>query len=157
MRARLICNETKYCDITPLLVDLHWLPVKLEFKILLIVFKIFSGLAPSQLSFLIISKPVSKNNLRSSNDSTLISYPNTKPKATLGERAFVFAAPKSMEYSVETYQGIHFSWLLTQSWRLTFLKTLVTFSLDHFLILASYYYYYWDGAFEYIYIDIYAL
>ena len=28
------------------------------------------------------------------NDSTLLSYPNIKPKATLGERAFVFAAPK---------------------------------------------------------------
>ena len=55
------------------------MPVKfrIEFKILLIVFKIFS-----------------KYNLRSSNDSTLLSYPNIKPKATLGERAFVFAAPK---------------------------------------------------------------
>ena len=84
------------CHITPLLVDLHWLPVKfrIEFKILLIIFKIFRGLAPSYLSFLIISKPVSKYNLRSSNDSTLLSYPNIKPKATLGERNFVFAAPK---------------------------------------------------------------
>ena len=74
--------------------DLHWLPVKfrIEFKILLIVFKIFRGLAPSYLSFLIISKPASKYNLRSSNDSTLLSYPNIKSKATLGERAFVFAA-----------------------------------------------------------------
>ncbi|CAH3043696.1 unnamed protein product, partial [Porites lobata] len=55
MCARLICNESKYCHITPLLVDLHWLPVKfrIEFKILLIVFKIFKGLAPSYLSFLI--------------------------------------------------------------------------------------------------------
>ena len=96
MCARLICNESKYCHITPLLADLHWLPVKfrIEFKILLIVFKIFRGLAPSYLSFLIISKPVSQYNLRSSNDSTLLSYPKIKPKATLGERAFAFAAPK---------------------------------------------------------------
>ena len=96
MCARLICNESKYCHITPLLADLHWLPVKfrIEFKILLIVFKIFRGLAPSYLSFLNISKPVSKYNLRSSNDSTLLSYPKIKPKATLGERAFAFAAPK---------------------------------------------------------------
>ena len=71
-------------------------PVKfrIEFKILLIVFKIFKGLAPSYLSFLITPKPVSKYNLRSSSDSTLLSYPNVKPKATLGERAFLFAAPK---------------------------------------------------------------
>ena len=41
--ARLICNESKYCHITLLLVDLHWLPVKfrIEFKILLIVFSTF--------------------------------------------------------------------------------------------------------------------
>lgn len=94
--ARLICNESKYCHITPLLVDLHWLPVKfrIEFKILLIVFKIFKGLAPTYVSFLITPKPISKYNLRSSSDSTLLSYPNVKPKATLGERAFLFAAPK---------------------------------------------------------------
>ena len=85
MCARLICNESKYCHITSLLVDLHWLPVKfrIEFKILLIIFKIFKGLAPSYLSFLITPKPVSKYNLRSSSDSTLLSYPNVKPKATL--------------------------------------------------------------------------
>ena len=51
------------------------------------------GLAPSYLSSLIIPKPVSKYNLRSSSDSTLLSYPNVKLKATLGERAFLFAAP----------------------------------------------------------------
>ena len=74
MCARLICNESKYCHITPLLVDLHWLPVKfrIDFKILLIVFKIFRDIAPSYLSCLIIFNPVSRYNLRSSNDSTLL-------------------------------------------------------------------------------------
>ena len=53
MCAKLICNESKCCHITPLLVDLHWLPVKfrIKFKILLIVFKIFRGLAPSYFKF----------------------------------------------------------------------------------------------------------
>ena len=39
MCTRLICNESKYCHITPLLVDVHWLPVKfrIQFKILLIL------------------------------------------------------------------------------------------------------------------------
>ena len=37
---------------------------------------------------------MSKYNLRSSRDGTLLSFPNIKPKATLGEGAFVFAAPK---------------------------------------------------------------
>ena len=60
--SKTICNESKYCHITPLLVDLHWLAVKLrnEFKIFLIVFKMFKGLASSYLSFLITPKPVSK-------------------------------------------------------------------------------------------------
>ena len=45
MCARLICNENKYCHITPLLMELHWLPIKLriDFKIVLIIFKIFKG------------------------------------------------------------------------------------------------------------------
>ena len=83
MCARLICNESnKYCHITPLLVDLHWLPVKcrIEFKNLLIVFKIFKGLAPSYSSFIITPKPVSKCNLRSSSDGTLLSYPTVNEK-----------------------------------------------------------------------------
>ena len=39
---------------TPVLVDLHWLPVKfrIEFKILLIVFKIFKGFFTFVLKFL---------------------------------------------------------------------------------------------------------
>ena len=81
--------------------DLHWLLVKfrIEFKILLIVFKIFTGLAPSytyliSTSHSITHKPVSKYTLRSSSASTLLIYSNVKPKATLGERAFLFAAPK---------------------------------------------------------------
>ena len=95
MCARLIYNESKYCHVTALLVDLNWLPVKyrIEFEILLIVFKIRRGFEPSYLSFLNTPKPVSKYNLRSSSDGTLLSYPTVKPKATLGEWAVVFAAP----------------------------------------------------------------
>ena len=32
MCARLICNESKYCHITPLLMELHWLPIKLRIE-----------------------------------------------------------------------------------------------------------------------------
>ena len=42
---------------------------------------------------LITPKPaVSKYDLRSSSHSTLLSHQNVKPKGTLGERAFLFAA-----------------------------------------------------------------
>ena len=69
------------------------LPVKfrIEFQILLIVFKIFKDLPPLYLRFLITPKPVSKYNLRSSSNCILLSYPNVEPKATLGEPAFLFA------------------------------------------------------------------
>ena len=94
--ARLICNESKYCHITPLLMELHWLPIQLriEFKIVLIVFKSFKGLAPSCLSSLITRKPESRYSLRNSSNTTLRCYPSFKSKATLGDRAFMFAAPK---------------------------------------------------------------
>ena len=68
--------------------ELHWLLIKLrtEFKIVLIVFKIFKGLAPSYLSSLITRNPESRYNLRNSSDKTLLSYPSFKSKATLGDR-----------------------------------------------------------------------
>ena len=49
--ARLVYRAPKYCHITPLLKELHWLPVRLrvDFKILLVTFKILHGIAPSYL------------------------------------------------------------------------------------------------------------
>ena len=40
--ARLVYCAPKYCHVTPLLRELHWLPVRLrvDFKILLVTFKI---------------------------------------------------------------------------------------------------------------------
>ena len=54
--------------------ELHWLPMKLriELKIVLIVFKIFKGLALS------VCLPESRYNLRNSSDKTLLSYPSFK-------------------------------------------------------------------------------
>ena len=94
--ARLICNESKYCHITPLLMELHWLPINLriESKIVLIVFKIFKGFALSYLSSLITRKPESRYNLTNSRDKTLLSYPSFKFKATLVDQAFMFVAPR---------------------------------------------------------------
>ena len=76
--------------------ELHWLPIKLriEFNIVLSVFKIFKGFAPSYLSSLMTCKPESRYNLMNSKDKTLLSYPIFKSKATLGDWAFMFAAPK---------------------------------------------------------------
>ena len=94
--ARLICQQSRFCHISPLLFDLHWLPVKfrIEFKILLITFKALKGLAPTYIDSLISIKSTSRYDLRSSNDSLLLSYPKPLSKATLGDRSFTYAAPK---------------------------------------------------------------
>ena len=53
--ARLIFCALKHCHITPLLQQLHWLPIqiRIEIKILLITFKVLQGSAPKYLSNLI--------------------------------------------------------------------------------------------------------
>ena len=93
---RLIFREQKFCHITPFIYELHWLPIKyrIEFKILLITFKILIFLAPTYLSSLISLRLPSKYNLRNSSDNLLLSYPRFKSKATLGDRSFTCAAPK---------------------------------------------------------------
>ena len=94
--ARLICQQSRFFHITPLLFDLHWLQVKfrIEFKILLITFKALKDLAPTYMNSFISIKSTSQYDLRSSNDSLLLSYPKPLSKATLGYRSFTYAAPK---------------------------------------------------------------
>jgi len=94
--ARLICQQSRFCHITTLLFDLHWLPVKfrIEFKILLITFKALKDFAPTYTDSLISITSTSRYDLRSSTDSLLLSYPKPLSKATLGDRSFTHAAPK---------------------------------------------------------------
>ena len=93
---RLIFREQKFCHITSLIYELHWLPLKyrIEFKILLITFKILNFLAPTYLLSLISLKLPSKYNLKNSSDNLLPNYQRFKSKATLGDCSFTCAAPK---------------------------------------------------------------
>ena len=93
--ARLVFQESKYCHITPILCDLHWLPVKyrIDYKILLLTFKAIRGLAPTYIQELITIKQRSKYSLRSNNNGLLLMPPNCKTLATLGDRSFYSAAP----------------------------------------------------------------
>ena len=86
--ARLNFKEQKFCCVTPLIYELHWLPIRyrIEFKILLTTFKIHNFLAPTYLSSLISLRLPPKYNLRNSSDKLLLSYPRFKSKATLGDR-----------------------------------------------------------------------
>ena len=84
----------KFCHITPVLRDLHWLPVKfrIDFKILLLTFKCLHNSAPSYLRDLIKVRPKSKYELRS-NEAVLLKPLKSKTSVTLGGRAFQSAAP----------------------------------------------------------------
>jgi len=50
--ARVVCSARKYKHITPLLHDLHWLPVRerIEFKLAVLVFRCLHGTAPPYLA-----------------------------------------------------------------------------------------------------------
>ena len=92
--ARLISNTSRFDHMTPTLINLHWLPVKsrIDFKLLLIVFKALHGLAPDYLIELINIKSLSNYNIRS-NRELLLEPPSVKTLDTLGDRSFASAAP----------------------------------------------------------------
>jgi hypothetical protein len=84
----------KYSHITPVLYELHWLPVhaRIQFKVLLFAFKAIHDLAPSYIKDLINVKSKSSFNLRS-NSGTLLEPPAGRMLTTLGARSFHAAAP----------------------------------------------------------------
>ena len=90
--ARLVTKSGKYDHITPVLKNLHWLPVKyrLEFKILLQVFKSLHGHAPSYLRNKLTLR---QNNKTRSDNKLLLSVPRSRLK-TYGDRAFSICGPK---------------------------------------------------------------
>jgi hypothetical protein len=91
--ARIVTRTKKYQHITPVLEDLHWLPVhhRVTFKIALLTFKSLSGQAPVYIRELIdIYKP-GRASLRSASELRL-----KKPRTRLmsyGARGFYAAAP----------------------------------------------------------------
>ena len=92
--ARLIYRAYKFCHITPLLAELHWLPVRsrIHYKILLITFKVLHGLSPKYLSDLISIQQPSSYNLKRNDNGRLLERPSAKTKKTMGDRAFQVAA-----------------------------------------------------------------
>ena len=91
--ARLLTGTRTREHITPILASLHWLPVsfRIDFKILLFVFKALHGLAPVYITELLKPHAPSRS-LRSANQSLLV-VPKTRLKSR-GDRAFSVAAPK---------------------------------------------------------------
>ena len=92
--ARLIMKKRKRDHITPLLVQLHWLPVsfRIQFKLAVLAFRFFDNSLPAYLSrSLSLYEP--SRTLRSSSESRLFAIPITSLKSTEA-RAFSSSAPK---------------------------------------------------------------
>ena len=91
--ARLIVKAPKSCHITPILKELHWLPVhlRINFKIALFCFKALNGLAPLYIENLLTSYNPTRS-LRSSGKNRLME-PQTRLK-TYGDRAFSSSGPR---------------------------------------------------------------
>ena len=84
--ARIVSRTRKYEHITPVLIKLHWLPIKfrIQFKVLLLVYKALNWLAPKYIKELLVPyKP--RRHLRSEAKG-LLDEPRTRLK--FGDRAF---------------------------------------------------------------------
>ena len=92
--ARLILKRSKFEHSTPLLYELHWLPIqrRIDFKILLITYKSQNNLAPKYLSELLApaNRPVF---LRSANDESQLQI-HASNNVTMGDRTFSIYAPR---------------------------------------------------------------
>ena len=91
--ARLLTYTRKYDHISPVLKQLHWLPVekRVSYKVILLCFKALHGFAPSYLSDLIEWYTPGGYQLRSGTQR-LLKQPSYQLK-TVGYWRFEFAAP----------------------------------------------------------------
>ncbi len=107
--ARLLTYTKRSAHITPILFDLHWLPVssRITYKILLLTFKSLNGLAPSYLSDL-LSLYIPPRHLRTSG-CELFCEPRFR-LSSMGGRSFSVIAPKlwnSLPLALRTTTTLH--------------------------------------------------
>lgn len=107
--ARVLTKTRRRAHITPVLKSLHWLPVcfRIDFKVLLMVFKCLRGLGPSYLSELLLPYEPSRT-LRSSGTGLLI-IPKARTR-TYGEASFQHYGPRlwsSLLEDLRAAENIH--------------------------------------------------
>ena len=88
--ARVITSSPRRDHITPILAELHWLPITMRpiYKICCIVHGCIYGAMPQYLKML-IKQPPSGRNLRSTDSAMLF---RVRPKTKYGERSFICCA-----------------------------------------------------------------
>ena len=89
--ADIVTCQKKTCHITPILMELHWLPVefRIQYKVLLHVFRVLNSLSPGYLAGM-LERHVPTHSLRST-DSMLLTVPRTRHR--WGDCAFSRAGP----------------------------------------------------------------
>ena len=92
MDGRLVLGKRKRDHVTPLLKELHWLPVRarIQYKVAVLAFRHFDrSLAPCLSNLLFTYEP--SRSLRSASEKRLV--PPKRHLKSAGERAFSFVAP----------------------------------------------------------------
>ncbi len=109
--ARLVTGTKRREHITPILKELHWLPVRarVDYKLLLLVYKALTGVAPKYLQDL-LQIYVPSRQLRSSNNGPLLKERSLVNLKSAGERSFEWVAPKlwnKLPYALRTAQTVN--------------------------------------------------
>ena len=120
--AKLVTRQKRMAHSLPLLLDLHWLPVKerIDFKIAMLCFKCLNGQAPTYLTdFLQLNEP--SRNLRSSSDKTRLK--------------------QTVEYNYKFYGGRSFNVIGPSVWNNLPRKIREANSLESFKSMLKFYYF----------------
>ena len=91
--ARILTSVNRHSHITPVLKQLHWLPIthRIKYKIIVLTYKCINNLAPKYLTDLVTLRTATRRT-RSTDDNLKIETPRTK-LVTAGDRAFISASP----------------------------------------------------------------
>ena len=143
--ARVVAQKPRFCHITPVLSDLHWLPVRhrISFKIATVTFRVLQSQQPSYLSSL-IPRYVPARALRSSSSFSICVPPRKTTMATsqnhfhlllqvFGIRCQTICLPFQLFLFLEELSNITYSSSLT----LTVVQNLVRsnqLNVSHFVI-----------------------
>jgi exonuclease III len=106
--ARLINLVKKVDHITPILIQLHWLPIKyrIQYKLLLLTYKALHGQAPAYLQELLTI--TSRDRSLRSNTQCMLLAPRTR--TSYGDRSFSHGAPElwnSLPFYIKTCTSVH--------------------------------------------------
>ena len=92
--ARVVIKTSRYCHITPILKELHWLPVqyRTQYKILTHTYKALHEQSPVYIKELLqVYRP--RRDLRSQNNPLILEVPRSRT-VLFGDHSFAIIAPK---------------------------------------------------------------